>query len=105
MLNHNKLFFFQNRPRVLCLTATLTAAAEKTSLRSLGLNAESVHKIVKNPVNKRISFHNRSGCLNIRPIVKRLREGNCPRLIIFEEGLVGCGDRYLEIKEVVILNH
>ena len=83
------------------MTATLTAAAEKTSLKSLGINTETVHKIVKNPINKRISFHNKSGSLNILPIVSRLCEGNCPRLIIFEEGLVGCGERYLEFREVV----
>ena len=92
---------FQNRPVVLCLTATLTEVAEKLTLRSLGLDPDTVHKIEKNPVSRRISFHNKSGCLDIQPLVEHFCTGECPRVIIFEASLLNCGARYLEFKEVV----
>ena len=85
---------------VLCLTATLTEATEKKALKSLGLNPNTVHKIVQKPVSPRISFCNSSGSLQIKPIIQLLCESKCPRMIIFESSLVECGQRYLDFKEV-----
>ncbi|KAL5252834.1 hypothetical protein ACHWQZ_G015565 [Mnemiopsis leidyi] len=94
---------FENRPLVLCLTATLTELNEKETLCDLGLDPTEILSISKNPVNHRISMINLPGCLDIKPLLSMLEwpEDKCPRVIIFENSLVDCGYRYLEFKQAL----
>ena len=96
------LINFQNRPLVLCLTATLTEMCEKETIWDLGLDPSDMLSISKNPVNRRISLINLPGSLDINPLLSMLEgpEDQCPRVIIFENSLVDCGYRYLEFKQV-----
>ena len=79
----------------------MSEMSEKVTLKSLGIDPKTVTKIEKNPVNRRISYHNSKGCLNIQPLIELLCAGTCPRVIIFESSLLKCGERYLEMKEVL----
>lgn len=91
--------FDQERPRVLCLSATMTELTETITMGYLGLDPETTTRLSRNPVNKRISLINLPGHFKIGSIVDLLRGGNCPRIIIFETGLRDCGSRYLEFKQ------
>ena len=92
--------FCQNHPRVLCLSATMTEISEQSTMRHLGLDPAATLKLTRNPVNNRISLINIAGRFQIGPVAQYLREGNCPRIIIFENSLVDCGKRYLEFRQV-----
>lgn len=87
---------------VLCLTATLTELNEKETIGDLGLDETELFRISKNPVNNKISLINLSGKLDIAPLISLLAgpKDRCPRIIIFENSLVECGQRYLEFKQV-----
>ena len=89
---------------MLCLTATMLQAAEKKVIRHLGVKT-SYHKIQMSPISPRISFHNRDGVLNVRHIAEMLIkfEASCPRILIFEQSLVSCGSRFLELARVSYL--
>ena len=63
---------------------------------------KSCHKIVLSPLNKRISLHGSDGALNDDAVADLIvKHGyRCPRILIFEQSLKGCGQRYVTITKV-----
>ena len=93
------LIHFQNRPRILCMSATMREVTDSCTRQSLGIS--SFLEIKRNPINPRISFINTKGKLNVNNIAQMLEKGKqCPRILIFEKSLVDCGLLYLAIKKV-----
>ena len=99
----NGLIKFQNRPRILCMSATMREVTDKCTRQCLGIS--SFLEIKKNPTNPRISFINTKGKLNVENLAQMLKEKGrqCPRILIFEKSLVDCGLCYLAIKKVFLV--
>ena len=80
----------------------MTEVTESSTIRYLGLTTEDTTIIARNPTNKNISFHNCNGELNARILVDYMinESRRISRIVIFENSLLECGLRYLEITNV-----
>ena len=96
----------QSEPTILCMTATLIEAAEKKTLKILGM-VDHVHRVQMSPISPRITLVNSTGKLNfdyVASMVNRYKD-RCPRILVFEDTLVDCGAHYTEIEHVSLSKH
>jgi len=67
----NVIAKLKNRPRILCMSATMREVTDKCTRQSLGIS--SFLEIKKNPTNPRISFINTKGKLNVQNLAEMLK--------------------------------